>query len=336
MKIKIVVDKRTLVMEVLLKLTNYFTRYPNLNVSFNFQFNKDVENYFEKYKNHKAVKMLQKIIDNTNFCYGAPISLALKLNEDFTYDANKLKEYILEDQLKKDKGMLEFLLETKNFVEDTNFKEFYNQHKNQFNEWIKSVKDRTDDNLIDYLNAFYKEDLKKKYIINLLPLQTNANYGSRIGNKSYCNLGVKIGKDGKVYFLGEYQAWLLHHEFSHPIINPLTDKYFDYNKMPKLPAEVITILINSAYGEGFTYVKEQVVRATDIIYGKHIWGRKISEEERIKKEAALGFIHTRRVLKALKKYQKQNEPMSTYYPKILEEFYKPLTEKDYDVSLLKK
>jgi len=167
MKIKIVVDKRTLVMEVLLKLTNYFTRYPNLNVGFNFQFNKDVENYFEKYKNHKAVKMLQKIIDNTNFCYGAPISLALKLNEDFTYDANKLKEYILEDQLKKDKGLLEFLLETKNFVEDTNFKEFYNQHKNQFNEWIKSVKDRTDDNLIDYLNAFYKEDLKKKYIINI-------------------------------------------------------------------------------------------------------------------------------------------------------------------------
>lgn len=340
MKIKFVVDKRTEVMEVLQKISSYFMRYPRLNVSFNLPYIKDVENYFSKYKNHKAVKLLEKVFTKLSFNYDAPMALVLQMNEDFTYDVNKLKGYPFEDRLNKDKMVLEFLNEIKNFVEDTNFMEFYNNHKKQYNIWLSDVKNVVGDGLMDYLNTFFKENIKKQYIINLMPMQTRANYGVLVGNKSICNLGIKLGKGkdmGKYWFLTKHGAVdLLHHEFSHPIINPLTDKYFDYNKFPKLPKEIKKVLLEQAYGEDVSYINEQIIRASDILYCKEVWGRQIKIKKEIKREEENGFVHTKRMLKALKKYQKQTEPMRTYFPKILEEFYKPLTEKDYDLTLYKK
>ena len=140
MKIKFVVDKRTEVMEVLQKISSYFMRYPRLNVAFDLPYIKDVENYFSKYKNHKAVKLLEKVFTKLSFNYDAPMALVLQMNEDFTYDINKLKGYPFEDRLNKDKVVLEFLNEIKNFVEDTNFMEFYNNHKKQYNIWLSDVK----------------------------------------------------------------------------------------------------------------------------------------------------------------------------------------------------
>lgn len=326
MKIQIVVDKRTEVMEVLQKLTNYFMRYSFLNVNFDVPYIKDVENYFTKYKNHKAVKLMQQCIDNLDFSYSTPIALALRLNKDFSFDENKFVGNSYEDRYNSDKRVRALLLEIKNFVIDTKFEEFYNSHKKQYNAWLKDVRRVVDDGLIDYLNTFHKQNLKRKYVINLLPMQTNANYGIAVGKISVCNLGIKVDGNNYCYFIKPGLAWLLHHEFSHPIINPLTDKYFDYNKMPKLPESVWKVLKNSAYGDYETYAKEQVVRAADILYAKHVWGRKISEEERISKTEMSGFVHTRRILKALKNYRKQTLPMSSYYPKIIQEFYKPLTE----------
>lgn len=160
-----------------------------------------------------------------------------------------------------------------------------------------------------------------------MPLQTRANYGVNKGNTSICNLGLKSKLvDDKIeieFAKIEDRGGLVQHEFSHPIINPLTDKYFDAEKMPALPSEVFEKIKKSGYGSTITYINEQIIRCMTILYYDKLVGEKY-EEPNIKYEENLGFIHTRPILDALKDYEKQDLPLSKYYPRILETFYKPL------------
>ena len=82
--IKVVVDKRTELMDVLLYISNYRKEYPNL-MLFNRDINyvNDVYNKFSKFSDTQTVKLLNEIIEKYNFCYDAPYSLAMQLNDDF-------------------------------------------------------------------------------------------------------------------------------------------------------------------------------------------------------------------------------------------------------------
>jgi len=328
MKINYCVDKRAEVMEILLFLTNYFNKYPDLKVEIETEYIKDVKAHFLKFKNHKAVKILQKIIDTHNFCYDAPICLAYQLKTDYSF--SKLPDYPFQDRLGVDEIILVFLKELKNFVVDSDYEKFYEIHKPMFKQWLKEVKTKVDNDVINWLNNFYKEELNKKYYISLMPLQTNANYGIDESNKSICNFGIKYNLDqNKTSFCFANKTkfntmFLLQHEFSHPLINPLVDKFLEVDKLATLPKDVVNIIENLAYNEGANYVDEQIIRATTIIYLQETFPDICDVEGAILDEEEQGFIHTRAILKALKKYQKQNLPLSSYFPKLLKEFYKPI------------
>ena len=324
MKIKFVVDKRTELMEVLLKLTDYFEFYPDLKVEIETDYIKYVEKYFAPFKEHRAVNLLNEIIHNLNFCYDAPISLALQLNEDFTF--TELEPYPFEERCDKDPRILEFLKEMKKFALDSNFDKFYNEHKKVFAKWISATQKQVGEQILDYMDKFYKEKLNRKYVINLMPLQTNGNYGCSVKDTSICNACIKYNDKADKNFIFMWKddsSALVQHEFLHPLINPLTSKYFDYSKMPKLPKKILKQMEELTYTDGETYVDEQVIRCTTILYLTALHGEE-KQEEWIKDEEEQGFIHTRPILQALKEYEKQDLPLRKYYPKLMEEFYKPL------------
>lgn len=322
MKIKYTLDKRTEIMEIMLTLTDYFDRIPKLRVPTEFDYAVDVKNYFSQYKNHRAVKLLTEIIHELSFDYDAPIALMWQLNSDFSI--NELLKYPFETRLGRSPKVLEFIKEIKNFALDTNYDEFYKKHTRAYQKWIEDTKSKVDENLLDYMDNFYKEELERDYIINLMPLQTHCNYGVENGNQSICNLGAKFSENKlEPYFLSQKNLDLIQHEFSHPLINPLTDKYFNQKKMPTLSEEVTKKMIDLTYGDVPTYINEQIIRCTTILYLTHLNCGE-DEESLIKEEENKGFIHTRAVLQALKEYEKQDVPLRKYFPKILGEFYKPL------------
>ena len=322
MKIKYTLDKRTEIMEIMLTLTDYFDRIPKLRVPTEFDYAVDVKNYFSHYKNHRAVKLLTEIIHELSFNYDAPIALMWQLNSDYTI--NELLKYPFETRLGRSPKVLEFIKEIRNFAIDSKYDEFYEKHIQMYQKWIEDTKSKVDENLLDYMDEFYKEELKRDYIINLMPLQTHCNYGVENGNQSICNLGAKFSENKlEPYFLSQKNLDLIQHEFSHPLINPLTDKYFNPRKMPTLSEEVTKKMIDLTYGDVPTYINEQIIRCTTILYLTHLDCGE-TEESLIKEEEDIGFIHTRAVLQALKEYEKQDVPLRKYFPKILEEFYKPL------------
>lgn len=322
MKIKYTLDKRTEIMEIMLTLTDYFDRIPKIRVPTEFDYAVDVKNYFSQYKNHRAVKLLTEIIRELSFNYDAPIALMWQLNSDFSI--NELLKYPFETRLGRSPKVLEFIKEIRNFTIDSKYDEFYKKHTRAYQKWIEDTKSKVDENLLDYMDNFYKEELERDYIINLMPLQTHCNYGVENGNQSVCNLGAKFSADElEPYFLLGENLDLIQHEFSHPLINPLTDKYFNQKKMPTLSEEVTKKMIDLTYGDVPTYINEQIIRCTTILYLTHLNCGE-DEESLIKEEENKGFIHTRAVLQALKEYEKQDVPLRKYFPKILEEFYKPL------------
>lgn len=326
MDIKFCIDKRTEVMEILLVISDYFKKTPRLNVDFDFEYKREVEEFFAPVKTHNAVKLLNEIEDKLNFNYDAPIALALQLDEDFSYA--KLLDYPFKSRLRSEKIILEFLDSIPDFVEKSKFNEFYFAHEIIYSKWIEDTKKNIDpEYIIKFLTEFFKEDFNREYVINLMPLQIRANYGVNNENVSICNLGLKSklveGKREIEFASKDDRGGLVQHEFSHPIINPLTDKYFDEMRVLELPNEIREKMRKKAYGSDKTYINEQIIRCMTILYYNKLVGEEC-EESLIQHEEGLGFIHTRIVLDALKEYEKQDLPLSAYFPRILETFYKPL------------
>ena len=116
-EIDVRIDRRTELMSVLLYISNYRKEYPNL-ILFNkdIKYVKDVFDHFSKFQNHKAVKLLNQIVETLNFSYDAPFQLAWELKEDFS--VGKLKSYPFKNRLNCSPIVEEFMKEIKTFAED--------------------------------------------------------------------------------------------------------------------------------------------------------------------------------------------------------------------------
>lgn len=172
-EVKIVVDKRTELMSVLLYISNYRKEYPDL-LLFNkdIEYVKDVSETFSKFAKHKAVVLLNEIVEKLNFQYDAPYILATQLNEDFS--VGNLLEYPYRSRLQSSAVVLNFLNQIKDFAEKSCFEKFYHDHENIYKRYIDKVKASTDFEQLSHFEEFFKIDTKRNYVVNLLPLEARA------------------------------------------------------------------------------------------------------------------------------------------------------------------
>lgn len=151
-EIEICVDKRIELIGILLRLSNYKNSYPNLVLNIkNYPYLDNVYLHFSPHKNHRAVTLLNEIlIKGNSFAFDVPALLFLNLDCDYNFVGQDKEPFT--DRLNKSKLVLEFLKEAKNFVNDTNFEEFYNSHVNVYEEEIQSFKNSVDiNNILPFL-----------------------------------------------------------------------------------------------------------------------------------------------------------------------------------------
>lgn len=167
--IEICIDKRTELMSVLLYISNYRKEYPNLILyDRDIPYVKDIYEAFSKFSNHKAVVLLNEIVEKLNFCYDAPYVLAMQLNEDFS--VGNLLEYPFENRLKANPTVLEFMNEIKDFVEESGFDKFYESHTDVYQKWLEEFKSTIKTDVLSKFEEFYHIDTNRRYVVNLLPL----------------------------------------------------------------------------------------------------------------------------------------------------------------------
>lgn len=324
MNFDVVVDKRTELLGVLLLISDYNKICPHLiEELYNKDYRENIFNRFSKFKEDKTVKLFNRLINELNFSYDAPVSLFLQLKEDFTFD--ELEEYPFYNRLQKSQLVLDFLNELPEFANRIEFKQFYKDNLGFYQEIIEKTKLHSNiDQITKFMTDFYKMDLSKNLLkVNLLPYATNGGFGTTIKNEIVCHLGLKNNSEPYTFLAEDDYGSMLLHEFSHSIINPLTDKYCTFKGGQF--ADIWEQMKNMSYGSVYCIVNEHIIRALQIFHLKEI----IKTEKSLKKadfrlcrDLKNCFKYIETCVNSIEYYYQNIDKYSNfeeYFPKILSE-----------------
>jgi len=118
----------------------------------------------------------------------------------------------------------EFINDINEFVENENYLEFYKSCFGEYNKMIKQSTKQYPDNLdIKDIEKCYGEKLPKYPVI--YSIFFNGGFGPRVDGIPTCFKGLCV-ENGE-YIETTSNIVNLFHEYSHPFINPLVDKYWD-------------------------------------------------------------------------------------------------------------
>ncbi|MGN1227160.1 MAG: DUF4932 domain-containing protein [Christensenellales bacterium] len=262
--IEVRVDKRTELMGVLLLLSKYNEQNGFLieECEANKIYRNNIFEYFGKFANHKAVKLLNQIIDKFPFGYQDPIELILVLDENLQFDSKC--EYFCEND---DALYIEFLRAVQDFYCACDFDKFYESNSTFYNQIIdKTCKVLNLDLMNKFNNEFYGEPFDCKCVINLLPSQTNGNYGISPKGELWANIGV-LTSESEMCFAYERSSHCLYvHEFGHNIVNPIIQKC---GGLPTHYFDDIKGTIYHAYKSDFSILADHIMRSIEYIYNKY-------------------------------------------------------------------
>lgn len=171
---------------------------------------------------------LEKYIMNFTDC-GVPEHIAIGMNDKYEIDDNKTKlDYFIEDI--EYGTVYGFAEEIQKLASDVNWDSFFENHKKTYEEFVSKVCNFPDDLDLNDIEKYYsKKENSYTYVPSML---INGGFGP---SDKYDNLyyfrGFYFNDETKEFESdNEYLVECLFHEFSHPIVNPLVDKYLSNNK----------------------------------------------------------------------------------------------------------
>lgn len=241
----------------------------------NYQYLNDVYNHFGKYREHKCIQVLNKILDSgLSFNYDAPIQLALQIDEEGNFKG--YDKYPFVNRLRKSELVLQFIKKMKSFSKDSRFDQFFDKHKDFYNQEMENFNETVNlSKVIPFMKKLKMDINDKHFIVNLALLFSSGGYGANENQKEVCcTMSKRVTNEGNVALnwgkkegcFGQQSFYL--HEFCHSIVNPLTDKYFSQIKLPKVSEEDWLKLKDNAYTGEKSYIEESFIRAIQISYIK--------------------------------------------------------------------
>lgn len=261
------------------------------------------------------------------FDYDAPITMFLQLDEHFKTD--KLNDYILYKRLDGDKSIYQYIDLLESFANEIGFEDYYNEKQKQYESYINQIVLPIENyDVTNYLKDYYHVSLDDKvFTINVLPFQKGNAYGSTIDNHIYSSVSSSTinncRDDSDITFVipgKEFGfASVTLHEFSHSIVNPLTDRLNIISEEDNLFDEIKDIMRKQAYGRNSTIMNEHIIRGIQARYQyKHDPN---GVENYITALEKSGFIYIRTIIHSLEYYEDNRDIYPTFesfYPHIVE------------------
>jgi len=271
--------------------------------------------FYKLYKENASDELIEYIKNNgINGNWNQPCYIALSLDENYNIIGNDLlNKEVIKENVNFDKEKVERLI--KEFVLKSNYEEFFNSHKSLYDVIIKSYIESMskynvfDENFIINFYGYKKGDMSIK-LYNF----TSGSMGILINNTQYYIQRVdNIGKDEE-NFVFKPKLFTMIHEFSHPYINPLLEKYFIdidcYNLYEEILENDINSNIKNNYillnrENAYEILKEYLVRAVTIyLAGKYESIETIEKAKRNQYEC--GFIHIEEIIKLFNRKDEYN------------------------------
>lgn len=280
-----------------------------------------ITSFFENYKQHKIYAFIENMIPN-GFTFSRPVELALSLgnSSDFSIQhpisdlcvkycggINKINQLLkLETELAKDSNYFDFF---------SDMKKFYLPILDKINKEIVKLP------YISLIESQYgKEQNSYNFVVSSL---MKGNYGICFANKDSYKMDMF-----SVFSTDDFSLspTVILHEYSHPFINPLTEKHielvqkyeeaYEWLKPYKLPD------YKSGYGDWAECVNEHLVRTMVIHLLKKSNYTDLANEV-LKNEQLCGYKYVPLILEKYEYYDKNRSLYHTFesfYPQVLSVF----------------
>lgn len=285
------------------------------------EYTKAIKNFFKPYANDPIYAKIEEMIPN-GFTFSRPVELMLSLgNSDGFSVQYALSELCIQycggiDSIKN------ILQQLQIFWNKTGYSEFFKSMKYVYDPVIKQVSDSLSTYpFIDIIENEYGQS-QNSYHYTLSSLMK--------GNFGICFHTQDANKSDlfSVFSTDDFSLSpaILFHEYSHPFINPLTDKYFDlaqkyidsYERLKdyKLPD------YQSGYGDFKECINEHLVRAMSIHLLNKINQTDLANEL-LNNDLYCGYRFITQVLECYDYYDKNRNKYHTleqFYPELLGAF----------------
>lgn len=317
----------------LISIVQTISKYPTvlgfLMARDSFEYKTEVINHFKPYREHPAVLMFDRLsLIPRGLNYSAPSNIMLYTNKSL-----QLREDIeLDDFVVGRAGGIDslkvFLNLLGDFAVQSSFNEFFEAHQDFYLNIVDiTIRNLGTTNYIAEMETFYGKK-QKSYNIILVSLYNGNGFGNSLlcandQREIYNTMGPQMVKSNVPFFGDEhYLKYMIRHEFSHPFINPLTEKYWDYLKDHAENFDLIPeVARKKVCGEWQECVNEFTIRAitTQLAYNESDQvGLQSYEREKSRGVSCLDSL-----INTIRYYQSNRETYPTldsYYLNILDVF----------------
>lgn len=282
-----------------------------------------IRSYLEPYKEHPVYTFIEEMIPQ-GFTFARPVELALSMGEgnDFSMQY-RVSEFCVEccGGIPKVEELLRLL---KEFDREADYYTFYNREKSFYDSYLEKA--RLVAEAYPYVALLEKEFGKEQNSYRLiLSSLMKGNFGIVFEDEET--------KQSYLYAVLSTYGFsispnVLFHEFSHPFINPLTEKCaeevanyeeaLERLKPCKLPG------FQSGYGDWKECVNEHLVRAMVIHLLRRCDLHKEAEEQ-LSCDLGLGYKYIPMLLESYEYYDRNRKSyldFESYYPEVLKVFAK--------------
>ena len=322
MGMKIVVDKRTELMSIVLGLAQgneYIEKHFSFNVKDDYR--KKVYEHFSKYSNHKCIKFAKEIAEKEEgFNFDNPIRLAFSLDGDLSFDG--LIESYLINELEDEMLIKEFVNSLVDFAKDSNFVDFYNEQQNYYLFKVEEINNLFNGKkFVSILEEFLKRNVNEDFSVNIIPMLVNANHGFSNRGINYANIGLLSEDFETIEPFNKGYNHIIIHEICHCFVNCNTKQI----KL-QLPEEFILKLKSVGYGNSISYLNDTIVRAMTIRLREKL--ENIDVQKFLNREKDWGFVLVADVYQELIKYENQNLSWEEYFTNFIKNVLnKPMIQK---------
>jgi len=299
-------------------------------------FSQEAITYFKPFSSEKVVALTDELIQGDySFGLDAPPEFMLHLSQVPELEQQTPFTERLLERGGGAENLEKYRIALKQFAEVSNFENFWNSKIPLYNQILDlTIAEMGEMDLVKVLENYYNET-HASYNIILSPA-FSGGYGPRIPNENgkldiYACITTYFEKEGVPYMdmvnLRDY-VW---HEWGHPFVNPLTEKYRDrVNASGKLQ-EPIAKKIAGEYSHWWMNVNEHIIRAIHVrlleLYADTQQAKQMLDYE-LKKR----FIYVIPLIEKLKDFEKQRDErgitFSEFYPQLLN-LFENLLEMEY-------
>ena len=264
------VDSRLELLSIIQSLTNW----PNIGgfTTFDFQYYRDVKEYFSPYKNHPMIKWYDANLKR-NWGYNAAPAAMLRLSHP---PEVRLIEPFPEYIVKRGRGEdnLNLMVDLMDqFVKDTDFMKFWEAQQPFYKEFIDKIKDQVPyEEYNQLIMDFYGEE-KSMFVFIPVPLFLSGGYAAQRDTAEgqvvyYIGGPHKLDNDFPVYDQRLLRILVFHefgHTFTKPVVNDYEDRLKEYRHLFKYMRKSMKEL---TYSDWITTCDEHFVRCGEYFLKK--------------------------------------------------------------------